>query len=185
MIRLKRLPDHDQVTHEKRGRYRCLMQRDHTIKHHSSVTLFLKLSNLYHSIFQDQARRPVHKLFREALDMTYDQWSDISRYVFQNRPGAEELWYFNPKVGWHIRIRYNKRVIVYCIPCDQYFVILLVLGEKAVGEAMESSISAHTKQLIHEAAAHTEGRSCYLEVKDEDRIKDIKKLLAIKLFLKS
>ncbi len=65
------------------------------------------------------------------------------------------------RLGWHIRIRYNKRVIVYCIPCDQYFVILLVLGEKAVGEAMESSISAHTKQLIHEAAAHTEGRSCY------------------------
>lgn len=161
------------------------MQRGHTIKHHYSVTLFLKLSNLHHSIFQDQAKRPVLKLFRDALDMTYDQWSDISQYVFRNRPGAEELWYFNPKVGWHIRIRYNKRVIVYCIPCDQFFVVLLVLGEKAVAEAMESSISDCTKQLIEEAAAHTEGRSCYLEVKDEALIKDIKKLLAIKLFLKS
>lgn len=161
------------------------MQRVHTIKHHSSVTLFLKLSDLHHSIFQDQARRPVLKLFREALDMTYDQWSDISRYVFQNRPGAEELWYFNPKVGWHIRIRYNKRVIVYCIPCEAFFVVLLVLGEKAVAEAMESSISVPTKQLIDGAAAHTEGRSCYMEVKDERPVKDIKKLLAIKLFLKA
>ncbi|WP_162915877.1 DUF3788 family protein [Paraflavitalea soli] len=140
---------------------------------------------MYHSIFQDQARRPVLKLFREALDVTYDQWSDISRYVFQNRPGAEELWYFNPKVGWHIRIRYNKRVIVYCIPCDQFFVILLVLGEKAVTEAMESSISTHTKQLIDAGAAHSEGRSCYIAVKDDGPVKDIKKLLAIKLFLKT
>lgn len=181
---LKLSPDHDQVTYEKSAGCRALMQRVHTIQHHSSVTRFLKLSNLHHSIFQDQARRPVHKLFREALDMTYGQWSDISKYVFQNRPGAEELWYFNPKVGWHIRIRYNKRVIVYCIPCDQFFAVLLVLGEKAVAEAMESSISDHTKSIICGAAAHSEGRSCYLVVKGEEPVKDIKKLLAIKLFLK-
>jgi hypothetical protein len=143
---------------------------------------------LYTSIFSDQAKKPVHKLFRDALDGAYDQWSDIRDYVFQNRPGAEELWFFNSKVGWHIRLRYNKRVIVYCIPADQQFVILLVLGEKAVGEALDSSISPATKTIIREAAAHTEGSSCYFVVNEqainvEDLIKDLKKLLAIKLFL--
>lgn len=162
------------------------MQRGHTISDHSSVYITrLKPLNLYSSIFKDQAKKPVHKLFRETLDDTYDYWSDIRDYVFQNRPGAEELWHFYPKVGWHIRIRYNKRVIVYCIPCDNFFAILLVLGEKAVREALDSSISDEAKQMIQDAGAHTEGRSCYIKVNDNCFVKDIKKLLAIKLFVKS
>lgn len=138
---------------------------------------------MYSSIFSDQAKKPGHKLFRDALDDTYDHWSDIKDYVFQNRPGATELWHYY-KVGWHIRIKDNKRVIIYCIPCDHFFAVLLVLGERGVKEALESSISAGTKEIIGHAATHTEGRSFYLEVKDGCKIKDIKKLLAIKLFLK-
>ena len=92
--------------------------------------------------------------------------------------------HYYSKVGWHIRLRYNKRVIVYCIPSNGFFVVLLVLGEKAVAEAMESSISDDMKQTLQAATAHSEGRSCYIEVRNECPVKDIKKLLAIKLFLK-
>jgi hypothetical protein len=146
--------------------------------------LFLKTFNLYSPIFPDQAKKPVHKLFRDALDDTYDYWCNIREYVFQNRPGSEELWHFNPKAGWHVRVRYHKRVIVYCIPCNSFFAILLVLGEKAMREAMKSNLSDCTLQIIQTARTHTEGSSFYIEVKDDSLIKDIKKLLAIKLFLK-
>lgn len=139
---------------------------------------------MYSSIFQDQARRPADKLFEETLDATYEQWLTIRDYVFHNRPGATEVWYYYGKVGWHIRILCDKRVIVYCIPCERFFAILLVLGEKAIGEALGSSISAAMKQMIRCASAHTAGRSFYIAVKDDCFIKDIKKLLAIKLFLK-
>lgn len=140
---------------------------------------------MYSSIFSEQAKKPSLKLLRDALDSNYDQWLDISQYVFHNRPGAEELWHFYSKVGWHIRIRSHKRVIIYCIPREGHFVVLLVLGEKAVQEALESSISAAVKDTIRAATAHTEGRSCYFVVADEVPVKDIKKLLAIKLFLKT
>lgn len=139
---------------------------------------------VYSSFFQDQAKKPVLKQFREALGATYDLWLEVSRYVFENRPGTEELWYFYGKVGWHIRLRYNKRVIVYCIPRAEYFVVLLVLGDKAITEAMESSITEDARGILEMAAPHSEGRSCYIEVRDDCPVKDIKKLLAIKLFLK-
>lgn len=139
---------------------------------------------MYNPLFQDQAKKPALKLFREALGPTYVLWLDIRQYVFQNRPGAEELLYFYSKVGWHIRLRYHKRVIIYCIPKDEYFYVLVVLGDKAIAEAMESSISEEMKVILLDAAPHTEGRSCYIEVKNECPLKDIKKLLAIKLFLK-
>ena len=156
----------------------------HTIKHGSSVFILLpKPLDLHSSIFTDQAKKPGYKLLQDVLDETYDHWTDIRDYVFQNRPGAEELWHFY-KVGWHLRIRYNKRVITYCIPCNQFFVMLLVLGDKAMKEAQESSISTDTKQIITSAKSHSEGYSFYLEVKDDSRIKDIKKLLAIKMFAK-
>lgn len=144
----------------------------------------LKPSVVYNPLFQDQAKKPALKQFREALGPTYDLWLDISQYVFQNRPGAEEFLHFYGKVGWHIRMRYHKRVIIYCIPKDEYFYVLVVLGLKGIAEAMESSITEETKQVLQAAAPHTEGRSCYIEVKDDSPVKDIKKLLAIKLFLK-
>lgn len=105
--------------------------------------------------------------------------------MLHNRPGAEELWHFNPKAGWHIRIRYNKRVIVYCIPSNRFFTILLVLGEQAVQEALMSNLSDCTRQMIQAARTHSEGCRLYIVVKDGHLIKDIKKLLAIKLFRQS
>ena len=63
------------------------------------------------------------------LGDTYDHWADIGDYVFKNSPGAEEVWYFF-KVGWHIRVRNNKRVIIYCIPAAEQFAILEKLSQK-------------------------------------------------------
>jgi hypothetical protein len=80
---------------------------------------------------------------------------------------------------------YNNRAVIYCIPSEGHFRVFLVLGEKAMQEAQTSSISDNTKQILANAAAHSEGFKCYLEVDNEEVIKDIKKLLAIKLFIKT
>lgn len=123
-------------------------------------------------------------MLRDALGDLFDHWADIRDYVFKNSPGAEEVWYFF-KVGWHIRIRNNKRVIIYCIPAEEQFAILFVLGERAMQEALTSNLSAPTRQLLQAAGSHSEGYRFYMEVKDESNIKDIKKLIAIKLFIKA
>jgi hypothetical protein len=139
---------------------------------------------LYSSIFTDQSKKPNSKLLRDVLGDASDHWTDIRDYVFKNAPGAEEVWYFF-KVGWHIRIRNNKRTIIYCIPAEEHFAVLLVLGERAMREALTCNISAPTLQILQTAGSHSEGHSFYVEVKDSSNIKDIKKLIAIKLFAKS
>ena len=139
---------------------------------------------MYSSIFTDQSKKPNNKLLRDVLGDTFNHWSDIRDYVFKNAPGAEEVWYFF-KVGWHIRIRNNKRAIIYCIPAAERFAILFVLGERAMREALTCNISAATRQVLQAAGSHSEGYRFYIEVKDGSNIKDVKKLVAIKLFAKS
>src|SRR5262245_53014931 len=113
----------------------------------ASFNLSINPLTLHHSIFTSSGRKPGQRLFREALAQTYDLWIDIREYIYQNRPGAEALWHFY-KVGWHIRIKYNNRVIIYCIPANGYFQVLLVLSEKAMQEALTSSISDSTKDIL-------------------------------------
>jgi hypothetical protein len=140
---------------------------------------------LYSSIFTNQTKKPNHKLFWEVLgEEAFEHWTGIRDYVCRNSPGAEEVWYFF-KVGWHIRIKSNKRVVIYCIPAENYFVVLLVLSERAMREALACNLTDPTRQVLENANSHSEGYSFYIAVKDEETVKDIKKLVAIKLFAKS
>lgn len=150
----------------------------------ASFNLLLNPLTLYHSIFTNPSRKPGQRLFKEKLNGAYGQWAELRNYVSENRPGATETWHYY-KVGWHIRVMYNNRAVIYCIPSEGHFHVFLVLGEKAMQEALASSISAHTKQILSRAAIHSEGFKCYLKVDNEEVIKDIKKLLAIKLFIKT
>jgi hypothetical protein len=60
--------------------------------------------------------------------------------------------------GWNYRIRDKKRVLVYFMPCDGFFKISLVFGEKAAKEALVSGISKEIKDMISSAKVYTEGR---------------------------
>jgi len=134
------------------------------------------------SIFSIKAEKPDAGALKKALDKNFNLWNEISEYVFKNYPAPKDEWAYPGKsFGWNYRIKDAKRVIIYMMPCDKFFKVSFAFGAKATEEAMLSKISKEIKDLISSAKVYAEGRGFRIDVKRKKIIKDIKKLIDIKL----
>ena len=134
------------------------------------------------SIFTDKTQKPGAVDLQNALGKTFGLWSEIAEYVFKNYPDAKDEWAFPGKnFGWNFRIRDSKRVIIYMMPEDKFFRVSLVFGTKATEEAMLCKLSKEIKDLISSAKVYAEGRGIRIDVAKKKIVKDIKKLIDIKL----
>lgn len=134
------------------------------------------------SIFTDKAQMPSDAELKKALGNKSLLWDEIKNHTFSKYPGAAEQWAYPGKsFGWNYRIRDKKRVLVYFMPRDGYFVISLVFGGDAVKEALNSDISKDIKYIISSAKVYAEGRGFRIDVKNKKTAKDVRKLIDIKL----
>jgi hypothetical protein len=107
---------------------------------------------------------------------------DLRDYVFEKYPNAVEDWNCpGAKYGWSFRIKDKKRAIIYLLPRDQSFKVALVYGEKAVQQALASTVSGNIKKVIETAPVYAEGRGFRIDIHDEKILPDIKTLIDIKL----
>lgn len=134
------------------------------------------------SIFANKSEVPDNVLLSEALGDLFHVWTEIRNYVFQAYPEAIEEWNFpGQKYGWSFRIKDKKRAIIYLLPRDKYFLVAFVFGEKATNAALGSDIAKGIKSEIESARVYAEGRGFRIEVRNEEHINDIKKLIGFKL----
>lgn len=134
------------------------------------------------SIFTDKTKTPDDLMLREALGTMYEAWMEIRDYVFQMYPDATEEWNSPGKnYGWSFRIKDKKRAIIYLLPRENYFLVALVFGEKATNEALSCEISEENKNSIRSAKVYAEGRGFRIEVRNNEVLADIKKLIGIKI----
>jgi len=134
------------------------------------------------SIFTDKNRVPDNNDLSDSLGNTYGLWHQIRDYAHLKYPDATDVWnYPGEKYGWSLRIKDKKRAIIYLLPRDKYFKVALVFGQKATDSIMKSTISDAIKKELEAAKVYAEGRGIRIEIKDEMLIRDIKKLIDIKL----
>ena len=134
------------------------------------------------SIFEEKLKVPETKELAEVLNGTFRWWNTIKDFVFKSYPDATEEWNYSGKnYGWGFRLRDAKRVIIYMTPCDRYFKASFVLGERAFNEALDSDLTEETLFVIKTAKVYAEGIGVRLDIKDEELVDDVKKLVSIKL----
>ena len=134
------------------------------------------------SIFSDKASLPSDEILIEKLDSTYMLWTQIQEYVLERYPNGLCEWNFpGKKYGWSFRIKDKRRAIIYLLPRDKYFKVAFVFGQKATDIILSSDITESIKTELAQAKKQTEGRGIGIEVNDGSKIKDIKKLVDIKL----
>ena len=139
-------------------------------------------NNMPSSIFIDKSKKPGNNELKKALGKTIELWDEIKAYIYKNYPEATEEWAYPGKsFGWNFRVRDKKRVLVYFMPCDGFFIVSFVFGEKATQEALGSSISKEIKSIIKSAKVYAEGRGFRIDLANKKIVKDIKRLIDIKL----
>lgn len=134
------------------------------------------------SIFTDKTKQPTAKDLEKALGPTYPLWQSIAAFTHRAYPGARENWNFpGAKYGWSFRISDKKRVLVYLLPRDCHFKAALVFGPKAYEAILDSDVADSIKEELRNTKIYAEGRGIRIDVKNKKVLKDVEKLITIKI----
>jgi len=135
------------------------------------------------SIFDDESHQPTKEDLKEKIAANYSVWERIVDHCHKSYSDIAEEWAFSgKKYGWSCRIVSKKRRLLYLIPCDGFFKVGIVFGEKATENALSSkTLSSDVIEIINSARVYAEGRGFRIDVYDETILEDIFELLAIKV----
>lgn len=134
------------------------------------------------SIFDDKALPPREADLKQALGKTFKLWCDLRDHVVKEyAPISPEWGYASKSTGWGLRLKGEKRAVLYMTPCEGYFLASFALGEKAVAAAHAAKLPDPVLEVIDRAPKYAEGRGVRLEVQTSKGVDSIKKLAAIKM----
>ena len=134
------------------------------------------------SIFMDLTKTPKNADLEIPLGSTYQVWREIRNFVFEKYPAAIEEWHISvKKYGWGFRIKDKKRAIIYLSPREGFFIAAMVFGQKGTDQILNSGISNEIKEELMKSKVYIERRVIRIEVRDQRLLKDIKKLVEIKI----
>ena len=134
------------------------------------------------SAFDDKSNQPTPDELAQVLGKSHSLWNELQKEVCSLfSPALVEWGYASKSTGWGMRIKTEKRVIIYMTPCRGYFLASFALGEKAVRAAHDAKLPAKILSAIDAAPKYAEGRGVRIEVRTKSDVKAIAKLAAIKL----
>jgi hypothetical protein len=134
------------------------------------------------SAFDDKSKKPGTGELERILGRTSAHWNSLKTHIAAEYPPLDDTWNFaGAKYGWSLRLKQKKRTVLYMTPCKKHFLVGLVLGEKAVRAAHDSSLPGTILKVIDEARKYAEGRGIRIEVRNKGVLKSIKELAAIKM----
>jgi hypothetical protein len=134
------------------------------------------------SAFDDKARPPRDDELAAMLGSTFAFWNELKKRVASRfAPLSIEWGFTSRKTGWGVRLKREKRTILYMTPCKGYFTASFALGEKAVQAAHESDLPASVLKVIDSAKKYAEGRGVRLEVTSAEDVRSVEKLAVIKM----
>lgn len=94
---------------------------------------------------------------------------------------VEEWSSYSRKAGWSLRLKRDKRTILYLSPSHGCFMASFALGGKALEAALQSKLPAEVVRIIKQAPRYVEGTGVRIDVKGPKDIAAVKKLAAAKL----
>ena len=134
------------------------------------------------SVFSDKSRLPQDTDLAATLGSTFVFWNELKRLMASKfTPLSVEWGYSSMKTGWGLRLKREKRTILYMTPREGYFMASFALGEKAVNAAHESDLPISVLKVIDGAKKYAEGRGVRLEVRSAEDVRNVEKLAVIKM----
>ena len=134
------------------------------------------------NVFIDKLAKPDDQALVSALGKTYPLWEEIEKHVATAHGESIEEWkYYGPKSGWTLKTLHKKRNLFFFTPCQGYFRIALVFGDRAVAQILTSDLPTAIIEEVKNAKRYAEGRGLRVEVKTRRDVESVKKLIAIKV----
>jgi hypothetical protein len=108
-------------------------------------------------------------------------WSEIVQAVEGAASPLDTEWKpSKTEFGRLCLLQHKKRTLLYLTPEKETVRVAIVLGERAYGLAMASSLPAAIKKMLSEARPYAEGRGIRFAVSSPSDVSTVKKLVEIK-----
>lgn len=117
-----------------------------------------------------------------ALGPAKPQWDAVAVQMAEELGLDDREWKsYGVKHGWSLRLKRGKRTIVYLVPCEGWFEVLFILGDRAVTAARTSGLGRAGTKRLDAAPRYPEGTGVRLQVSRAKDVPLIRKLARIKL----
>ena len=128
-----------------------------------------------------KVKPPTDSELKAALGSAAALWSAIVLAVEETvSPVGAEWKPSKAGFGRLCLLQHRERTLLYLTPEKEKVTVAIVLGERAYGLAMASSLPAGIKRLFSEARPYAEGRGVRFAVSSARDIPTVKKLVEIK-----
>ena len=129
-----------------------------------------------------KVKPPTDSELKAALGSAEALWSGIIRVVEDVASPLDAEWKpSKAEFGRICLLQHKKRTLLYLTPEKEKVKIAIVLGERAYGLAMASSLPAAIKKMFSDAKPYAEGRGIRFSVSSMKDVPTIKKLVEIKI----
>jgi hypothetical protein len=130
----------------------------------------------------NKVKPPTDAELRAALGSADVLWSGIVNAVEDLASPLDTEWKpSKTEFGRMCLLQHKKRTLLYLTPEKEKIRVAIVLGERAYGLAMASSLPAAIKKMFSEARAYAEGRGIRFLVSSASDVPTVKKLTEIKI----
>lgn len=139
----------------------------------------------------DQGNMPSITEIRDFIGSSKQLWDELIEYIETTYMTKPQISYSScsAQPGWNIKYKKGGKSLCTLYPMDDYFIALVVVGNKEEDQVkigMETGqFTLYLKELYDKTSYSKIGRWLMIEVKDEEILRDIKRLLEIRLNQKS
>ena len=128
-----------------------------------------------------KAKAPTSAELKAVLGSADVLWSGIVRVVKDMVAPLNTEWKpSKTEFGRICLLQHKKRTLLYLTPEKEKVRVAIILGERAYGLAMASSLPAPIKKMFSEARPYAEGRGIRFSVSSPSDLSTIKKLVELK-----
>lgn len=132
--------------------------------------------------FVGKTARPSDSDLEKALGRAKPVWDRLIADLASEHDVTIQEWKsYSAKAGWSLRLMRGKRTIVWLAPCNGFFQVVFIFGDRALVAARKSGLSARVLRTLDEAPRYPEGTGIRLQIKAAKDIPLVKTLAAIKL----
>lgn len=136
---------------------------------------------MHENAFINKPRRPSDPELTLALGPSKALWDNLIDDARAIGVADQEWKSYSKKIGWTLRLKQKKRIILYLFPATGYFLVSLILGDRAMEAARRSGFSKSIIKILDGATRYPEGTAIRIDVKKQNDVTTIKKLMTVKL----
>jgi hypothetical protein len=132
--------------------------------------------------FIGRHEQPTDASLNDALGRSKAAWDQLLADLARDQVTTGYEWKsYSPKMGWSLRVKHKARTMVWLAPLQDSFMVMFILGDKAVRAATRSDLPKRIVEAIKKAPKYPEGTGVRVVVTSIKDLDVLKKLAAIKL----